>query len=550
MQNLPHSRISLRWWLTLIMACAALLLCIQGGFGVYKQREIMLQERQDKIRNLVEATVSSIARLEDLAASGKLSLGQAQSLAKAELAAIRFDRKEYFFALDESLHYLVHGVKPSLVGKDLHALKDGGGLNMGELYDRTLAQGNGGGFASFIWDKPGFDRPQPKLAYLMKTPRWHWVVVTGIYMDDVDAAFYAQVRWLVGEGVLALLLLVGLGTMVTRKILGQLGAEPAVTVEIVQRIAGGDLTQTMPGEARAGSSLLGAVARMQQQLSGLVRDIILGAGQLGQISAQVTQGAEKVALSSQQQSASSDAMAESIETMTQSIQSIAAHAEEARRLSQISGELSQAGNAELGRAADEMQRIGESVHQAAGDIEDLAAKTANISSIVQVIRDVADQTNLLALNAAIEAARAGEAGRGFAVVADEVRKLSERTARATQEISTMVEEVQKGSATSHGTMELAVVQVKSGLDLMQAGGRSVERIHRSALEVVGAVKEITEALAQQSAVSGDITRHVEQIAQTSRHNAVAADQTSQAVQDIHRHAESLRGHVSRFRIPA
>jgi methyl-accepting chemotaxis protein len=548
MQNRQHHPISLRWWLMLIMACSALLLCVQGGFGIYRQREIMLQDRQDKIRNLVEATVSSIARLEDLAASGQLPLAQAQSLARSELAAIRFDRKEYFFALDESLRYLVHGVKPSLVGKDLHALKDGAGLNMGELYDHTLADGNGAGFASFIWDKPGFDQPQPKLAYLEKTPRWHWVIVTGIYMDDVDAAFYAQMRWLIIQGGVALVVLLALGTMVMRKILGQLGAEPAVTVEIVQRIAAGDLSGDIPSRSTGAHSLLAAIARMQSQLSGLVQDITHGVGALGRISAQVTQSAEKVAQSSQQQSAASTAMADSIETMTHSIQAISAHAEEARRLSQVSGDLSQSGNAELQHAATEMQRIGATVHQAAGAIGDLAAKTADIGSIVQVIRDVADQTNLLALNAAIEAARAGETGRGFAVVADEVRKLSERTAHATHEIATMVEEVQKESARSHDTMEQAVEQVGNGLALMDAGREAVGRIHRSALEVVAAIGQITGELAHQSEVSSDITRHVEQIAQSSQHNAVAADETSQAVQDIHRQAETLHAHVGKFRI--
>ncbi|WP_338619743.1 methyl-accepting chemotaxis protein [Paludibacterium sp. THUN1379] len=539
---------SLRLRLIALMAFAALLICVQGGFSILNQRDIMLQDRQDKIRNQVESAVSAVSRFETMAAEGQVPLDQAQKMAKAALSAMRYDQKEYFFGFDAGMHYLVQGVKPALLGKDAHGLHDAGGKNLGELFDQTLAQGNGKGFAAYIWDKPGFDTPQPKVSYLMTTPGWHWIIGTGIYLDDVDHAFYAQMRWLLLQVSLSLLVLLALGALVTRRILRQLGAEPDITTGVVHRIAAGHLDEPVPLQPGDRHSLLAAVDDMRQQLRQLVNDILAGANHLGQTSAQVTQSAEHVAIGSREQSQAASNMAASVESMTQSIQSIAEHAQEARRLSQVSGELSREGTDVLRQAEGEMNRIGDSVNAAAQTIGDLAAKTANITSIVQVIREVADQTNLLALNAAIEAARAGEAGRGFAVVADEVRKLSERTASATREIATMVEEIQQGSDASHETMAQAVERLESGLNMMHQGGDAVGRIQQSAESVLSAVQDITEALRQQGEVSADIARHVDQIAQSSNTNASATMQTSQAVEEIHRRTELLRSLVAKFKV--
>jgi methyl-accepting chemotaxis protein len=435
-----------------------------------------------------------------------------------------------------------------MVGKDAHTLHDAGGKNLGGLFDQTLAQGNGQGFAAYIWEKPGFDTPQPKISYLMTSPGWHWIIGTGIYIDDVDAAFYAQVRWLVVEVLVSLIVLLVLGTQATRRILRQLGAEPSVTTSVVQRIADGYLNEDVPLPPGDRTSLLCAVNDMRNHLRQLVHDIVAEVDRLEQSSAQVTRNAEHVADGSREQSQSAGAMAKSIESMTQSIQSIAEHASEARRLSEVSGELSREGSDVLQQAEGEMTLIGNSVDAAAGTIGELAARAANITSIVQVIREVADQTNLLALNAAIEAARAGEAGRGFAVVADEVRKLAERTALATREITTTVEEIQQGSDASHATMVEAVESVRSGLDLMRRGGSAVTRMRDSGEAVLAAVHDITEAMHRQGEVSGDISLHVEQIAQSSDANAAATLQTSKAVEEIHLRAEQLRGLVARFKV--
>jgi len=226
-----------------------------------------------------------------------------------------------------------------MIGVDAHTLHDGAGKDLGELFDQTLTQGQGKGFAAYVWEKPGYDSPQPKISYLSTSPGWHWILGTGIYLDDVNAAFYAQIRQLLIEVALALVLLLALGGTVTRRILRQLGAEPQVTTDVVKRIASGQLNESVTLAPGDNSSLLAAVAHMQEELRQLVHKIIDSANQLGQMSSQVTRNAQGVAQSSAQQSQAASSMAGSVEQMTGSIHSIADHAEEARRLSQVSGEL-------------------------------------------------------------------------------------------------------------------------------------------------------------------------------------------------------------------
>jgi methyl-accepting chemotaxis protein len=531
-----------------LMALAVTIICAIGAASLFAQHANMMRDRQDTIRYQVQSAVSVVTRFEDLAASGKLTDVQARQLAHEALSAVRYGGMQYLFAFDPGMHYVVQGVKPKLIGVDAHSLHDGNGQNLGDLFDRTLAEGHGEGFAAYVWEKPGFDRPQPKLSYLMTSPRWHWVVGTGLYMDDIDAAFYADLERLGLVCGIAVAVMLWLGMVVMRRILSQLGAEPEVTAHVVKQIAGGQLSEPVPVRQGDTHSLLAAVEDMQQQLRQLVYEIVNSANRLGEMSTQATGTAQAVAVGSEQQSKSAMLVAESVDRMLQGINVIADHAEEARNLTRIAGTLSQEGSEVIARAVGEMSGVSESVEHTATAIADLAGRIRNIGSIIQVIREVADQTNLLALNAAIEAARAGEAGRGFAVVADEVRKLSERTASATQEITGVMQDIQQGSDASREVMLQAVQRVQSGLALARQGGEAVTRIKHSSGEAVLAVNHISDELRAQNGVSQEISQNVESIAQSSSANASATASSSSALQEIYRCADQLRALVSRFKV--
>jgi methyl-accepting chemotaxis protein len=543
-------RMTLRGQLLGLVVAAMALICVLGAVGLFHQRDSLLQDRQDRVRSQVETALGLVRSFEDQAASGHLSEAQAQALAAGALSTIRYDGNNYFFAYDKDvLHYLVMGPKPSLLGTDPHAIKDpSSGQSVGALFEQALNQGNGKGFISYRFPRPGADEPLPKVAYIATSARWQWRIGTGMYVDDVEQVFHHAMWRFAGEMLVVLLLLTGMSTMLIRNILSQLGADPLVTNAVVQRIASNRLDEEVKLAAGDQSSLLASVSNMQQQLRKLVREIAMSSRQLSSTSAHVTENAVAVAQGSDQQSQAAASMAAAVEQLTVSIQHISDNANDARNLSEASGQQSQEGSEVIAQAAGEMRRIHESVGNTATTIGELAGKVQHISTIMQVIRDISDQTNLLALNAAIEAARAGESGRGFAVVADEVRKLSERTGTATQEIAGMIADIQNSSQVSHQHMGEAVERVAAGLALAEQGGVAVARIRESAMAVVQAVNEISGSLTEQGKASQEIAQLVEKIALSSSSNAAASSTVSDAVVEMRGLSDQLRELVARFQL--
>jgi methyl-accepting chemotaxis protein len=540
--------LSLKRRLQLQVVLVTVILCVLGVLSLMHERATMLEDRQVKVRNLVESAMTVVKAYEDKASSGALSEAEAKKQAASVLNAMRYDEREYFFAFDREWNWVAHGAKAAMIGKNLNSVKDAAGVPLKPLFEQALQQGGGKGLAAYVWDKPGFDTPQDKISYIATTAGWGWVLGTGIYLDDVQAGFMAQAYVLIVEVLLAVALVVTVGYLIRRSVMQQLGGDPALTRDVVHRIAQGDLNVQVPLAAGDKDSLLAAVANMQQHLRELVGGIAGSSSTLSGMAGSIAGSAAAVASSSDQQSHAATEMAASIEQLTASIKQIAELAEHARTVSASSGQLSNQGGEVIASAVSEMQRINSAVDQAAGTIGDLVSKTQTISTIMQVIKDIADQTNLLALNAAIEAARAGEMGRGFAVVADEVRKLSERTAAATQEIAGMINEIQAGSEASRSNMEEAVNRVKAGLALAEQGGEAIHQIRDSANGVVGVVKDISQALAEQGHASEEITRNVEQIAQAAASNAAASGQSSQAIGELNELTQRLRSMVSRFHV--
>ena len=257
---------------------------------------------------------------------------------------------------------------------------------------------------------------------------------------------------------------------------------------------------------------------------------------------------QQVANSSTSQSEAASAMAATVEQMTVSIAHVSEGAREALKISRNSGELSEHGGEIIHRAAEEMRKIADTVRETSVSIGNLGEQTTKISSIVKVIKEIADQTNLLALNAAIEAARAGEQGRGFAVVADEVRKLAERTTQSTQEVTRMIDTIQQASHAAVAGMDATVIQVDGGVALAQQAGDAINQIKTESGQVIRTVNDISTAIEEQSKASNDIAAHIEKVAQMTEQNSTAAEHTASAANNLAKLADNMQSTVNHFKI--
>ena len=319
--------------------------------------------------------------------------------------------------------------------------------------------------------------------------------------------------------------------------------------EAAESIAAGDLTKPLPPASKDElGDLNAALSVMRNNLHELIANVREGITSLNQSSGNVSVSAHKSSKVSEMQSEAASGMASAMEELSVSIDQVSEHADNAHRVSQISSEKAVEGGRVIHSAASEMESIAQSVNQVAAKINGLEEYSKQISGIANTIKEIADQTNLLALNAAIEAARAGEQGRGFAVVADEVRKLAERTANSTKEISGMIGKIQVGTQEAVKEMEVSVSKVNDGVELARKAGDSVSSIREAAEKAAHDVDDITHAIQEQSLAARDIAQRIEKIAQGTEENTLASTQTADSAKQMAELSKNLDELAVRFRI--
>jgi methyl-accepting chemotaxis protein len=343
-----------------------------------------------------------------------------------------------------------------------------------------------------------------------------------------------------------LVICIGLALVLINSVVKPLSLVQRTMTEIE---SSGDFTRRVPATRRdevgqAAEAFNQLVATLQTAFHGILQSV----DQLMTTSAELTVHAGHAAKTSEVTSESSSSMAAAVEQMSVSITHVSDNSRDTREISQRTGSLAQQGADIIQETITRMRAMAQSVKVSSETIAALGKHSEQISGIVQVIKDVADQTNLLALNAAIEAARAGEQGRGFAVVADEVRKLAERTSAATGEIVSMISAIQDSSRAAVQAMGLAAQQVTESVTLADSAGGAIAAIQQGTAEVQQHVADINSALTEQGIASQNIAQQVERVAHAAEENSAEASASAEAVNQIKAMAEYVRGEVNRFKV--
>ena len=497
-----------------------------------------------RIKDLVEVSKGVIGNYQKLEVDKKLSTEEAQLQAKESLRSLRFGSDDYFFLYDFDGKALMVAGNPKLEGEVMLGKTDKKGFKMWDAIV-DVGKGPGKGFVEYWFPRAGQTDPKPKLAYLLAVPEWKWIVGTGVYIDDVDETVNkAALRYSL-MSLLVLAVVAGIAFFVSRSIVSQLGGEPAAAIELMSRAAAGDLTVEVHSKSKG--SILDSAGEMVRSIRKMVTEISLSSTKLTQGAERISTASREVAIASERQSDATSSMAAAIEEMTVSINHISDSANDTQENSLASVRLSEDGFARIQTASHEIKEIASTVSDASGRIRKLEERANQISSIAGVIKDIAGQTNLLALNAAIEAARAGEQGRGFAVVADEVRKLAERTSSATIEIEQMIAGIQSDTVQVVGVMDAALPQVDAGVRSAESAAESLHQIKEGAQLTLSRIREVAEATKEQSVASNNIAQKVEEVATMVEETTAAMHSTAETAEDLERISGELTQLVSRFR---
>lgn len=401
-----------------------------------------------------------------------------------------------------------------------------------------------GTFRYLMSDQNGAERE--KLVCAATSSAWGWTVASGSWLDEYLEESHALRNLVILVSVISALVLIAIIYLLVSTRLRGLNT----LVREVSKLSGGDLRAAVPDADASSRNEVHVIGHAFNQMAESVRNLVKGVSSTSaQVSTAATEleGAAKSAMeSSVQASTSASGIAASVEELSVSITHVADNANHAADISAEAKTVTGSGRDVVHKTMSELERVAVDINESATLIGLLGERSKQISSVVGVIREIADQTNLLALNAAIEAARAGEQGRGFAVVADEVRKLAERTAMSTQEISVTVNAILQETAGAVQRMQSVSANMTVSVDLARHAGESLQAIDRHAQDTVEVVNGIADSTREQSAASQEIARLVENIANAAEGSSSRAVKNTERAQNLQRLSGELQSQLGRF----
>ncbi len=364
-------------------------------------------------------------------------------------------------------------------------------------------------------------------------------------LEPVDAAVAAESRWIAGISLLGALGIIIVGFVVMRSVV----APVRHLAQNADQVAQGDLTVTMEMETKDEiGSLADSFNQMVQSLRATIEQVTEASSSVASASSQISSSTEEMAAGARQQTEQAEMVASAVEEMANTIVENSQNAAKTVETAQQAGDAAVEGGKIVEETVEGIKRIAAVVEKTAVTVQELGRSSDQIGEVVSLIEDIADQTNLLALNAAIEAARAGEQGRGFAVVADEVRKLAERTTKATKEIGGMIKKIQQDTQEAVVSMHEGTAQTEAGIKLADKAGRSLKEIVGVSHTVTDMVKQIAVASGQQSTASEQIAKNVESITNVTNETAIGTQQIAKAAEDLNRLTEHLQQLIGQFRV--
>jgi len=528
-----------------------------GQQGVDGFAEVYSQSQQAVIKNYMELGKTAIAHLYNApdAATNPAIREEAINI----LRQLRFDDSGsmgYFFIYDQQGVNVMHAANPALQGRNLMDLKDPNGVEV--IRGLWNAARSGKGYLYYHWNNPETNTTDPKLGYAEELTKWGLMLGTGFWIDSLDKQVavmqqrvddsLATSLWSsIVTAAIALIVITLLALVVVRSIITPLKSAVSAMTDIAQ--GGGDLRHRLTAEgndelaqlAQAFNRFASQVRDLVAQVAGSTKTLNHSANELNGIMRQAGQGVAR-------QQSESDQVATAMNEMAASAHEVADSAMRASEAAANAEDLVSNSKQTLLQTVRVIDGLAEQVTHGVSVIGDLSKESDSIGGVLDVIRSIAEQTNLLALNAAIEAARAGEAGRGFAVVADEVRTLASRTQQSTQEIQQMIQRLQAGIKGAIDLISKLKQSSQSSVDEIRQVELALNQISSAVNTINNMNAQIATAAEEQTHVSGAINENVHQIVAVTEETAEGTRRASSTSERLNALAAELDSLVGNYKV--
>lgn len=541
---LRNIRIEHRIWIINLLAVVGMLLMLL--VAVKQQYKEMERMKLHEISHLVDVAEGVMIDYQQRVKAGEMTEKAARAALLERVSAMTYGQyKDYVWVHDAQMNMLAHP-SPKLRGKNLGELKDVNGKQFFRmLNEEALATGDS--YMPYYWNRPGSELPQPKITYVRYNAEWDWLIGTGVYVDDIEALFMDSLKTLGAISFLVLLLLMLVGWFITNSITRPLDA----TVKAMREIGAGDGDLTVRLSERGRDEVMELAKYFNiftNKIQNLVTEVKNSVESVAAAASQMSATSEQAAYNQARQAQETDQVATAMNEMSASFLDVARNAGDASNAATDTDKSTADGRKNVELASAAITHLAEQINQSTEVIHQLSEDSSNIGTVLDVIRSVSEQTNLLALNAAIEAARAGEAGRGFAVVADEVRSLASRTHESTEEINRMVTQLQAQAEKAVTVMAASIKETEQTVNAVESTTGSLNSIAGAVGHIRDMNHQIASAAEQQAAVAEEINRNIIRLVQLSEENASATEQTRVSSTDLAALSDRLRNQVGQFKV--